>query len=193
MKIIYTKNKYRVETGNIHHIHYIAKINIANVARTHAIPPCNCTKEDMPGIYVTEYIPESGDYFIHEDEYVYPYKRDITGHITIIPGFNCSIAKAENNNELQIVANKGDGYSVIEPQKPYPIYEGEEIPEKSNMYSGGIKCTDTIKAINGINRKTISIVAGAGIEYDIIGNTIDIRVNKNAIQGKCEDECGNTN
>lgn len=191
--MIFPDNKYKVEPGNIHHIHYIASLNIANIARTHAIPPCGCRKQDMPDIYVVDYIPENDDYFMHEGYYAYPYARNITGHVTLVPGFNCSISKSANNNSLQIVANKGDGYSVREPQKPYPIYEGETIPAKSNMYSGGIKCTDTIKSINGINHKTVSIVAGPGIEYEVENDTIYIDVDTNVVKGACEDECGNTN
>ena len=60
------------------------------------------------------------------------------------------------------------------------------------MYSGGIKCTDTIKSINGINKKTVPIVAGPGIEYEVDGNTIYLDVDMNAVKGSCEDECGNT-
>ena len=45
--MIFPNNKYKVEPGNIHHIHYIASINIANVERTHAMPPTDCTIEAM--------------------------------------------------------------------------------------------------------------------------------------------------
>lgn len=191
--MIFEDNKYKVEPSNIHHIHYIESINIANVERTHAIPPCGCTVEQMPGRYVTNKEPDNHDYFMFEDKYVYPYKRNIIGNVTMIPGFNCSIAKVSNNNELQIVANKNDGYSVREAQIPYPIYDGEEIPPRSNMYSGGIPCTETIKAINGINKKTVPIIIGPGIDYEVEDNKIYLNINKNAVKGKCEDECGNTN
>lgn len=191
--MIFPNNKYRVEPGNVHHIHYISSINIANVERTHAIPPRDCIIDEMPDTYVTNKIPDNNDYFIYDSKYVYPYKRDIIGNVTIVPGFNCSVIKVTNNNELQIIASKGNGYSMIEQQRPYPIYDGEEIPSKSNMYSGGIKCTDTIKAINGINKKTVPIIAGPGIEYEVEDNTIYLDVDMNAVKGSCEDECGNTN
>ena len=191
--MIFPDNKYKVEPGNVHHIHYIASVNIANVERTLAEPPCGCTKEEMPGIYVTDKEPDDGKYFIYEEKYIYPYATDITGNITLVPGFNCSVSKIANNNELQIVANKDEGYSVIELQYPYPIYDGEEIPENSNLYNGGIRCTDTVKAINGINKKSVPLIIGPGILYEVDGNTIYLDVDMNSVKGKCADECGNTN
>lgn len=184
-------NKYRVEPGNVHHIHYVASVSIGNVTRTKANPPKDCTAEDIPGTYVTT--DGIADCIQYGDKCVCPYATDLMGKVVLVPGFNCGIIKYANNNEFQFISRKGIGASVDEKQIEYPLCPDEEIPPNSYYYSGGIPCDSTIKAINGINEKLIPFIAGPGIKIDTEDNIIRLSIDTSALKGKCEDECGNTN
>jgi len=191
MKRVFEKDKYKVEPGNVHHIQSIISFNIANVERTLADPPCNCTAEDIPDTYVTQ---KGMALTTYKDKNVYEYARDITGNVTLAPGFNCGIIKISSNNELQLIASKGMGASISEPQVEYELYEGEleNKPENASSMTGGISCATTIKAINGTNNPHIVFNAGAGIDITVEDNIVYLDVNERMLNGECENGCENT-
>lgn len=194
MIIEYPDKRYTVEPANVHCISYIKSINIANVERTLADPPKDCTKEDIPDTYVTNTTPPSGDYFMYNGKKVYPYARGLTGNVILVPGFNCGITKIQNNNELQVSAMQGIGANLYEPQEEKPLYTGETRPSKSTLYSGGIPCYETVKSINGVELKTVNIEVGKGITLESVNdNTLKINIDDTRLKGECTKPCGNTN
>jgi hypothetical protein len=65
----------------------------------------------------------------------------------------------------------------VEDEIPLDPLDGpsETPPEGSFLLSGGPRCKDTIKTINGINGQTVSIKGGPGIlvtASELLDNTI---------------------
>ena len=190
MKRTFDKDKYKVEPGNIHHIHTLVNFNVANVERTLDNPPCGCTVDDIPDTFVTKKGKAIATY---KGKNIYEYQKDITGHVVLAPGFNCGIIKVGSNKELQIIASEGIGASLNEPQEEFEIYNGEAANKPANAYSlaGGIPCSDTVKMVNGLHTPNIILAAGAGISATVEGNTLTIDVDESMLAGSCSDECGN--
>lgn len=188
MKLVFDKDKYKVEPGNIHHIASVINFNIGNVERTLADPPCGCTADDIPDTYVTKKGKAIATY---NGKNVYKYATDITGKVILMPGFNCGIIKSASGNSLQIISSRGIGASLNEKQEEFPIYEDEEANKPANSFSmaGGIKCTDTIKTINGLHMPNIMFNANSGITATVNGNTIELDVDDSMLNN-CEGECG---
>lgn len=188
MKLIFNKNKYKVEPGNVHHIHTLVNFNVANVERTLDNPPCGCTVEDIPDTFVTKKGKAIAKY---KGKNVYEYQKDITGHVTLAPGFNCGIIKVNSNRELQIISSLGSGASLNEPQEEFELYAGEANNRPLRAYSmaGGIPCSDTVKMVNGLHTPNIILSAGAGISASVSGNTIILDVDGGSLKNSCKGEC----
>ena len=89
---------------------------------------------------------------------------------------------------------QGIGANLYEPQEEKPIYIGETKPTDSTLYAGGIPCYKTVKSINGVELKTISIEVGKGITLESVdNNTIKINIDDTRLKGECVKPCGNTN
>lgn len=126
---------------------YIDSFNLANNDRTRVDAPENCPPVTWP----------------HAINQIFVQRECLRGPIRLKPGFNAEIIQRTFNNELTITAEVGGGEG--EPCDQVPLFDGESPPVGgvSQLLEGGPLCNETIKSINGIGGKIMSLLAGRGV------------------------------
>jgi hypothetical protein len=104
------------------------------------------------------------------------YHEGLVGDVRFVNGYSCNIALSKADNSVLFTATitdavKGqfcndEGPSIKYPSTLVPgirMGADQEIPDGSELYSGGPTCKDTIKSINGMGGKRLWVVGGKGI------------------------------
>ena len=101
---------------------------------------------------------------------------DLVGGINICPGYNAVVNISAADNSITFSAELGSGEGEPCSEVPLnPLGGSSEVPpEGSQLLSGGPRCKDTIKTINGISGKSVTIKGGAGVTVTSDGDTIFI-------------------
>lgn len=105
-------------------------------------------------------------------------KEELKGEIKLEPGFNCTIE--ERNNTFTVGSLVGGGACLTEK------YCNGNLLEVDNECT---LCNETVKAINGVNGKTVSIQGGPGVSVkQKDANTLVIRLETQQFKNGCEIE-----
>lgn len=152
-----------IEPCNVSIIHCITSINIANVERH------KCTKGKRP-LLVN--------------------KRNIVGEVELNPGFNCAISS--RNNTFTIEGIKGGGACGSESycgasKVPMTDEEAERIAH-GEFLDKCVMCNETIKAINGVSGKNITIQGGRGVSAIPQNNSLLLSLETQQFKNGCEIE-----
>lgn len=103
---------------------------------------------------------------------------ELKGHIKLEAGFNCAIT--ERNNVFTIESIQGGGACLTETYCTGNIL---------NIDNECVLCNETIKAINGVNGKTIRIKGGPGVTVvpkEKVPHTLVITLNTQQFKNGCE-------
>ena len=121
---------------------FVSEINIANSPRT--VAPDYC----LPNI--------SSSVYVINDE-------NVTGEIRFMPGFNSIVTQNDVTNTLEFDAKKGEGEG--EPCGEIMLNDTETRPFGSKLFTGGPRCGDLVKSVNGVQGPKISFIPGNGIDF----------------------------
>ena len=99
----------------------------------------------------------------------------ITGNVALTPGFNCAIT--ERNNVFTIEGIVGGGACLTEN-----YCGGSGLLDVSDDC---VMCNETVKAINGVGGKTISIKGGAGVSVTTEGNVVTVHLETQQFKNGC--------
>lgn len=104
------------------------------------------------------------------------YHEGLIGDIRFVDGYSCNVTLSSARNSVTFTATVTDAikgqFCKDEPSSikyPSTLIPGikmgtdQEIPDGSELYSGGPTCKDTIKSINGMGGKRLWVVGGKGI------------------------------
>ena len=147
----YGTNDWVVEPCNVHVIHCITSVNIAN------IPGHNCSDTDR-------------DLVVNKEE--------LKGELKLEAGFNCTIE--ERNNTFTVGSLVGGGACLTET---YCTGNLLEVDNECTL------CNETVKAINGVNGKSITVRGGPGVSITKKDdNTLLIKLETQQFKNGCEIE-----
>jgi hypothetical protein len=121
---------------------YVQRINLANKIRTIATPAEGCS-----------------DSITTDGSEIY-FNSSFVGDVKIKSGYNVNVVVSQNDNSITFTAALGSGEG--EPCVEVPVYEGEASPDSSGLLSGGPRCKDVIKSINGIGGRVVTLQGGLG-------------------------------
>ena len=140
--------QHRIEPGLIQNLDgaYVRSVNLANRRRVQTT--------DVPGA----------------ERPILVNAQCIQGPIRFLEGKNCQIDYdlADNALLFSAVVGGGDG----EPCHEIPVVDGEASPDGGSLLSGGPRCDETIKTINGVPgpRVTLRGAPGSGITVEKDGS-----------------------
>jgi hypothetical protein len=127
---------------------YVSSISIANQDRTRvgAAQGCSGPTWDFP----------TGATVLYAQSYF------ITGDIRWTAGYNCDVQQDDNNNAIVLAAAVGAGAG--EPCGEATLFDGETPATGEYLMSGGPRCSDVVRAINGVSGQFSFILPGLGVE-----------------------------
>ena len=125
---------------------FILTTGLSNANRTRATEPTDCTEYEWSFDESTSHIT---------------YDPCLKGHIKIEEGYNCVIAQNSTDNSITIGASVGRGKG--EPCDEVKLFSSEAPPTGGLLLSGGPKCSETLRSINGKCGSLLSLESGAGI------------------------------
>lgn len=127
---------------------FVRAVNLANKRRTLVDDPDGCSS-------VSEGAPE---------EQVDVNARCLTGRLQLKEGFNCSVRVNRTDNSVTISGQVGAGEGeACDEVRAYPE---EPVQPNSRFLTGGPKCGEVVRTINGIGGRVVTIKAGDGIRVD---------------------------
>jgi hypothetical protein len=129
---------------------YVRSLNLANQARTTAIPPAVCYSESSS--YSRGGSQDVQDYITN---------TCLQGELAFKEGYNCQIRQDNLGNAIVISAATGAGAGAVCEEFAY--YPGEAVAPGDTYYTGGPTCADVIKTINGVGGAQLQIEGGPGI------------------------------
>lgn len=124
---------------------YVSKFGIANDDRTRVDAPDGC------------------------DAVVFPFDTGgtrvfapcVVGNVRFRQGFNSAVRQSSSDNSITFGAGVGAGAG--EPCAEIPLFTGEVPPEDSELLSGGPRCNEVLRSINGVGGPIFRISAGSGV------------------------------
>lgn len=122
----------------------VKSVRLMNKSRTVAGVPLGC-----PGYSVGAPDPEYFDNGL------------ISGNMIIKPGYNSSIDVSPAENSVTI--GGAVGYGAGEPCVEVPLHPAETSPDADGLLTGGPRCGDVIKTINGLGGRVVNIKGGLGV------------------------------
>lgn len=128
----------RVDAGGIE------SINLANYDRTYT--------DVAPGCDLVE-TPLSGQLIIDS--------RCIVGDVEFVEGFNCLIRQSPADSRLTFMAQRGEGDGV--PCAEIPL-GGQTSLSLSPYLSGGPRCEDLLRTINGVAGPHVRVTGSKGVD-----------------------------
>lgn len=160
---------------------FVRSFNLANADRSRATTAEGCRD------YCWDF--DTGEIYVNA--------QCLTGHLLLEAGYNSNL-RQEPDNVLVIGANIGAGAG--EPCEEVPLFEGEAGPDGEELLTGGPKCGQLLRTINGINAVNfvINAEAGATVTVDAENGIIVADVNMSQLTGCIEevdsddDECDPT-
>lgn len=160
---------------------FARSINLANGDRTRAENADDCKQLQWPFTIQPLYIN-------HEC---------MIGPIRFKEGYNTVIDQDDVENSITIGATVGAGAG--EPCEEVPLFPGEQPPAGEELLTGGPKCNDVIRSINGVGGKVLDILSGLGVivqaspsQHEI---TVDIDMSNLAVcfdESVIEESCTDT-
>lgn len=160
--VFLTAEQHTVEPGAIQNLDktYVRSANLANKERT--------LVTDIPG----------------EPKPIHVNAQCIQGPLRFVPGYNCRIDYDLPRNGLVIgaVVGAGDG----EPCDEVIMYAGETSPDGGELLSGGPRCTDIIKTVNGVGGPRLSLRGTKGIAIvrdPDIANQLNVTIDPSILAG----------
>jgi len=127
---------------------FVRAVNLGNKRRTLVDDPAGCSS-----------VPAGA-----EGGHVDVQARCLTGRLQMKEGYNCSIRVNRVDNSITISGQVGAGEGeACEEVKAYPA---EENQPGSNLLTGGPKCSEVIKTINGVGGRVITLKPGDGVRID---------------------------
>ena len=117
-------------------------IHLANGERTLASTPPGCREPC----------------YDYERKDVYIQATCLQGPLRFQEGYNNAIVQNSNEGSLTFAARSGAGEG--EPCGEVSLFEGEEPPQGSSLLTGGHTCDETIRSINGVNKRLFAIIGG---------------------------------
>lgn len=153
--MIFDENEYVVLPANVQAVYCVTEIGVANTPRRMVYPP--------------EGVSNNQDYaepIVLKSNYALINKEKLVGDLTLKPGFNCAINTS--GNEITVHARQGAGGSLLENQaEEIPVTaEEEELLSQGKYLSRGMKCSQVVATINGVEGPVITLEGGGGIEFD---------------------------
>jgi hypothetical protein len=144
--LLFVEGLWVIEPARIQNLNqsYVRSLNLANLDRTHATPPEECSSVSV------------------DDNVVYPNAICLQGDLQLKEGFNCHIRQENLTNTFVISGVVGGGVGL--PCDEIPLFDGEVPPDDSSFLSGGPGCGDVIRTINGKTGPVIRLLGGAGIQ-----------------------------
>lgn len=138
---------------------YVVRLGLANDDRTRVTPADGC--EDMPAV----------------PPVVHVHDRCIRGDVVFRAGFNAIVRQNTRANSITLGAAVGAGEG--QPCDTVPLYAGESPPDGSTLLEGGVRCNETVRAVNGLGGPQLVITAGSGVTVTSSPetNTVVIDVN----------------
>lgn len=124
---------------------YVRQVSLANKDRTRVDPPDQCSTSSAAG-------PE-GQVFVNAE--------CLVGDLKVKEGYNCAIRVSRQDNSITIAGQVGAGEG--QACEEVPLYAGEPSPDGGNLLTGGPKCNEVLKSVNGIGGRVVRIQAGGGV------------------------------
>lgn len=122
---------------------FVSKIGVANAARTKVTAPTGCPAAPPP------------------EDVLFLASVCVTGDVVFVPGFNANVRQSGQDNSITFGASVGDGAG--QPCDTIPVHPGEAPPAGSSLLEGGVRCNETVRAVNGVPGPLLNIVAGTGV------------------------------
>jgi hypothetical protein len=152
-----------VEPGLIRSLRgsYLRRVYTANGERTRTTNPSDCLEQTWP--------------FTRRS--VYPSDACITGRLRFVEGYNLTIEQLAG----QLTFNATVGGGAGEPPAEVEVFDGEQPANGRNLLTGGPKCNEVIRSINGVGGRVVEVLAGAGcnIEADPDNHRLIVDFNMN--------------
>ncbi len=149
---------------------YLRSISVANAERTRAESPEGCRPPCWPFALAEHYV----------------YRRCLQGPIRFQDGYNSVIRVDAGRNTIEFAAGEGAGAGV--PCEEVPLYPQEAAPQGSELLTGGPRCNEVVRSVNGLGGPRLNIEAGNGVSLLVLPtqHRIKIGVNFNDTPG-CND------
>ena len=154
---------YRVEPGLIRSLvsSYVRSVSVANGDRTRAESAAGCKPLCWP-IAVADY---------------YVQRRCLQGNLRFQEGHNSVIRADAAKNAIEFSASVGAGAGEVCDE--VPVVVGEEPPIGSDLLTGGLKCNETVRSINGVGGPRVTLTAGKGVSMTVVPSQSLLQVNVN--------------
>lgn len=126
---------------------YLNSLNLANADRTRAENPEECQPLRWPFTVQPIYIRN----------------RCLRGNIRFVEGYNMVIDQetGEEGNRLTLNAVVGGGQG--EPCEEVSLFADDQPPRGGSLLTGGPKCTEVIRTINGVGGRVVDLLSGPGV------------------------------
>lgn len=90
--------------------------------------------------------------------------RCLIGRLQLKEGYNCSIRVNRTDNSVTISGQVGAGEG--EACEEVQAFPGEEAQPNSQLLTGGPKCGEVVKTVNGVGGRVITLNPGSGVRID---------------------------
>lgn len=123
---------------------FVTSLSVANADRTRVTGAEDCDEPVWP-------YPTGG---------IYVYDRCILGNIVFKPGYNSVVRQNASDNSLTFLALVGAGEG--EPCSELVLFGTETAPDGRVLLSGGPRCNDVLRSINGLGGPILNILSDLG-------------------------------
>lgn len=125
---------------------YVRQVSLANKDRTRVDPPDGCSASSSAAG------PEGA---------VLVNATCLTGELKVKEGYNCVVRVSRPDNSITISGQVGAGEG--EACDEVALTAGERPPAGSVVLTGGPKCNEILKSINGVGGRVVRVQAGGGV------------------------------
>lgn len=146
-EIATTEAAATVEPGLLHNLAdtFVSSVSVANDDRTRADASEDCD--------VVEWPYEVGVVHVHES--------CLRGEIRLKAGYNAIVRQNDLDNSITLGA--GVGFGEGEPCGEIPLFADEVPPDAGQLLSGGPRCDEVLRSIDGIGGRLFNIIAAQGV------------------------------
>ena len=157
-----------VEPGLIQNLAgtFVTTINIANADRTRVTSSDGCPE--------TQWAYPTGEDVIHVSA------QNLVGNVKMRAGYNASVRQDGFDNAIVLGAAVGAGEG--EPCNEVPLFSGEIAPTGSTLLTGGLRCDQLIRTLNGVGGRFLVIRAGLGVKIESDPQNNKLRINADMSQ-----------
>ena len=143
----------------------VESINLGNDDRTRVDSPAGCDPIDWP----------------HSVGITHVESRCLQGPVRFKPGYNAIVRQDSRSNELIVSGSVGAGEG--EPCEEVKHFPDETAPPGSHLLSGGPRCNDVVRSLNGVGGRSMNLVSGQGVDVtaDPANHRVIVDANMNAL------------